>query len=252
VVVDNKVLPTSRNQYSQRYYMDISIEFDLLAEDEAEMLLNYSNVKSITKHIISKLDNSTLSKEAGRRQIDFFEEALSEATFEIEFNGFIYSGNYEGYLTQFDAKPDMDKGYYYEREKLKQLYPKAYKVSLKFESTNFIADTGGIYPWRSKKTLKSDGTPSVDLALEEKFVKVAKGRYPAKASAFVLISGIELFIRGEILDKTKLVGYSTLTKQLNEFRTKGTVEELLAWFNSGGESILVKDAAAILRNYTPL
>lgn len=159
VNIDNRQIPTSRNQYAQKYYMEISMELDLLAEDTTEMMLNYSSITAINKHMIGSIDRTM--EVPGILAKDAFEKTILGNRFEIEFNGFLYSGRYEGYMTQFDAKPDLEKGYWYGRASEKQLYPKAYKVSLKFESTDFILnDPRGKYPWR--KSASASKGPAVD------------------------------------------------------------------------------------------
>ena len=244
-IVENKVLPNARNQYPVKYYMEISMELDLLAEDETEMVTNYASIKAITKHIVSAIGGNKIT--AGESMIDAVKKSLSEPTFEIEFNGFVHSGLYRGYFAQFDAKPDMEKGYWYGGDNLKQLYPKAYKVSLKFDSTAFDLDEPE-YPWRSAKAGGAAGAPKADARLEG--IREVSAKVFYHTSAAQVIRDTIVAARGPVLDRGKLKGSTAknVIREYNSFKdddVAGSAKTFKQWFE-GHKAFFTPEAIAYI------
>lgn len=157
----SRLFPVVRYNNVESYYMDLALDFDLLAETESEVKNNNSSVILINNHITTGI-REYLNKGGSYSQNDA--KTLTNPTFIIEFNGFVYRKKYKGYITQFDAKPDLDKGYWLADPKgHKDLLPLAYKVSLKFESSDLSSE--------ADLSLSTEESQKIDTA-----IKAAKGK----------------------------------------------------------------------------
>lgn len=109
------------------FLRSISISFDVLAENYSVATNNIAAIRSVIQHIHDPFNKQT-NNPVGNTAFP---------PFGLKFGGIIYpgispNGKYIGYISKFDAKPDLEKGYAIAPE-TGIMTPVAFKVAMTFD-----------------------------------------------------------------------------------------------------------------------